>query len=203
MREWFSSGFFQRDLQVKRVNESSWGYISGRDEFKGVAGRAAHTAPGVDYNAYYQSYYTPAPYNPAHAQGGNAPVIDQRQLEKEIADEERRLEEQRAEEYEEKRNRPVKGTSARGSYAQKAFFAALNGRYAEQPVEKEPYLRGRNIPTDRDGRMMAHYFDVEAYQEEMRRVSAKPKTKPKLSKKKKEYYRKKKEQKRVKRIMEI
>jgi hypothetical protein len=201
MREWWTNGFFARDLQVKRVNDEQWGYISGRDEFKGARVKTSAFPTSSAYGYYPQQSYVPQPYvpQPQEFDPNGFHGVDQRDVERDTDDNE--IEEDDDDEF--RINKPSKGAAARGSYAQKAFFAALNGKYAEKPLEKEPFLRGRNIPTDRDGRMMAHYFDVEAYQDEMRRAPRKAKGPKKVSKKMAQSYKKKKEQKRVKRIMMI
>jgi hypothetical protein len=59
----------------------------------------------------------------------------------------------------------------------------------------------------REGRLMSHYFDVEAYQEMMRRVSqeksSNPQPRPKVKRKMIEYFKKRKEEKKRKRILNM
>lgn len=69
---------------------------------------------------------------------------------------------------------------------------------AETPDET---FRGRQVPTDREGRMMAHYFDFEAYQQQMRDANENPLKKPKITKKMIKSYKKKKIDKQRRRIL--
>jgi hypothetical protein len=84
-------------------------------------------------------------------------------------------------------------------YSQRAFFNVANGRFTGETPEQ--HWRSKNVPTDREGRMMAHYFDFEAYQNQMREATAHPTKRPKVTKKMIKSYKKKKIDKQRNRIL--
>jgi len=89
-----------------------------------------------------------------------------------------------------------------GSYSQVAYFNSTNGKFAAETPEQ--HWKGKNVPTDRDGRMMSHYFDFEGYQEQMRAAAeAGPTKKPKITKKMIKAYKKRKIDKKRDRILMI
>jgi hypothetical protein len=112
-----------------------------------------------------------------------------------------------------------------GTYTQVAYFNVLTGRFDAKFGASHWDLK--NLPTDRydilnnfvlsiwdpkskgnlEGRLMSHYFDVEAYQEMMRRVSqeknSNPPPRPKVKRKLVEYFKKRKEEKKRKRILNM
>jgi len=51
-------------------------------------------------------------------------------------------------------------------------------------MDSHNYWKRKGIPEDKEGRMMAHYFDVEQYQEQMRNLKQNPPKKRKVTKKK-------------------
>lgn len=125
---------------------------------------------------------------------------------KTAAEEAAEAEEAGEDEFEDTRELPPESasqpvTTIDNTYAQKAFFNSASGRYtAETP---EDHFRTRRIPTDREGRMMAHYFDVEAYQDQMRQAAANPTKRPKVTKQMIKTYKKKKVDKQRRRILMI
>lgn len=70
---------------------------------------------------------------------------------------------------------------------------------AETP---EQYWAKQNVPADKEGRMMSYFFDVEAYQDQMREAQAKPHVKPKISKNMVKSFKKKKMERQARRILE-
>lgn len=63
------------------------------------------------------------------------------------------------------------------------------------------YWQSKGLPSDKDGRMLSHYLDVDEYQEKMRQSAAEPKTKKRTTKKMVKAFKKKKEDQRRKRIL--
>jgi hypothetical protein len=51
-------------------------------------------------------------------------------------------------------------------YTQVAYFNRLNGRFGG--TSGGTYWDKKSLPTDREGRLLAHYMDIDAYQEAMR-----------------------------------
>jgi len=70
-----------------------------------------------------------------------------------------------------------------------------NVQVMQQKAQKDShnYWKRKGIPEDKEGRMMAHYFDVEQYQDQMRNFKQNPPKKRKVSKKMIQFYKKKKE----------
>jgi len=64
-------------------------------------------------------------------------------------------------------------------FSQTAFFHTVNGKFAPS----DSYWTAKGVPSDRDGRMLSHYLDVEAYQEQMRLAQLNPQKRPKVTKK--------------------
>jgi hypothetical protein len=85
-----------------------------------------------------------------------------------------------------------------GGYSQTGAF--MGGKY--QP-EKDSYWKKKGLPEDKDGRMMSHYFNMDAYQEQMRNAKQQPPKKRIVTKKMKQYYKKKKEERKKRRIQMI
>eukprot|EP01125_Pyxidicula_operculata_P009048 TRINITY_DN298_c0_g1_i1.p1 TRINITY_DN298_c0_g1~~TRINITY_DN298_c0_g1_i1.p1 ORF type:complete len:160 (-),score=39.03 TRINITY_DN298_c0_g1_i1:254-733(-) len=82
-------------------------------------------------------------------------------------------------------------------YTQSAFFTNIHGRFA--PTDQESHWKKRGLPTDKDGRMLSHYMDIEAYQEMMR--NREPLKKKKVTKSMLKHYQKKKEDKKRRRFL--
>jgi len=80
-----------------------------------------------------------------------------------------------------------------------AFFNTSTGRF--QPVSS--YYAAKGVPEDKAGRMLAHYLDVDAYQDQMReaRSNPEPEGKIKVTKKMIEQFKKKKIDKQRRRIL--
>jgi len=95
---------------------------------------------------------------------------------------------------------PASNVPDDGSYAQNALFN-LNGKFAT--TDANTHWRKKGLPEDKEGRMMAHYFDVESYQEQMRNLKQNPPKKRKVTKKMIQFYKKKKEDKKKRRILMI
>jgi len=95
-------------------------------------------------------------------------------------------------------------------YEQKGFFNVKTGRF-QSSGEYTNHWQKKGLPTDRDGRMMAHYFDLDAYQEQMRELKRQklenPVSLPLGTKKPSKkaiiaYYKKKKEERKRKKILQ-
>jgi len=78
-------------------------------------------------------------------------------------------------------------------YAVKGTFNSLTGKF--QKEEGGTYFEQKGIPGDRDARMMAHYFDMNQYQQHMNAVAAEKKKK-KPVKGTKKFWKERKEKKR-------
>jgi hypothetical protein len=90
-------------------------------------------------------------------------------------------------------------TEKTDGYAQSAFFTD-NGKF----MPTNSYYASRGIPEDRAGRMLAHYLDMDAYQEKMRQSKAIEVTqRPKVTKKMVEAFKKKKVDKQRRRILQM
>jgi len=89
------------------------------------------------------------------------------------------------------------------SAVQSAKFSLVTGKFAS--ASDEDWWEQRGLPSDRAGRQMAAYFDVDAYQEQMRESKrqkiAEGKSQPKLTKKMLDHFKKKKEDKKRKRLL--
>jgi len=87
----------------------------------------------------------------------------------------------------------------KGTYSQTAFFNTQTGKF----TPTSSYYASRGIPEDRAGRMLAHYLDVDDYQERMRASKANPDmiVRPKVTKKMISAYKKKKKDKQTRRIL--
>jgi len=66
-------------------------------------------------------------------------------------------------------------------YAVQGGFNPLSGKFQAQ--DAGAYFTSKGIPSDRDQRMMAHYFDFETYQQQMNANKDKKNKAPKMSKK--------------------
>jgi len=77
-------------------------------------------------------------------------------------------------------------------YSVKGSFNALSGKY--QSDEATPFLTVKGIAPDREGRMMAYYFDHNQYQQQMQNSQAGKKKKPVKGTKK--FWKERKEKKR-------
>jgi hypothetical protein len=91
-------------------------------------------------------------------------------------------------------------TEKTDGYAQAAFFTD-NGKF----MPTNSYYASRGIPEDRAGRMLAHYLDVDAYQDKMRAAKAHTDgvQRPKVTKKMVEAFKKKKVDKQRRRILQM
>jgi len=167
MRDWFVDGFFTRDLKVRRVYEEEFSRIGDRDEFKGLKQKP------IRHMSYFNDYYADPNWNyfnqpPSAPSSSNSTTP----------------------------NPPVNNAPEKeeGSYSQKAMFN-LGGKFAQgqgQGGGNMSYWKMKGLPEDREGRMMANYFDVEQYQEQMRNMKQNPPKKRKVTKKMIQYYKKKK-----------
>ena len=52
-------------------------------------------------------------------------------------------------------------------YAVTGGFSSTTGRFTPQDMAGDNYWKSKGIPNDRAGRLMNHFFDVDAYQEQM------------------------------------
>lgn len=89
-------------------------------------------------------------------------------------------------------------TNPTSAYASSAFFNTRTNRFQAQTSEE--HWASQGLPLDREGRQMAAFFDVEAYQESQRAISKNKKKPPKQSAK---YWRKVKEEKKRRKLMEF
>eukprot|EP01124_Arcella_intermedia_P015755 TRINITY_DN2232_c0_g1_i1.p1 TRINITY_DN2232_c0_g1~~TRINITY_DN2232_c0_g1_i1.p1 ORF type:complete len:188 (-),score=47.85 TRINITY_DN2232_c0_g1_i1:50-613(-) len=182
MKEWFVAGFFNNEILVKRISDTVFQRISDREEFKHLE-RKPHAqtyAPTATFDqiqnfeqeSSQNPYYQDFLYDPSYDNQPPPPPKPQQQA-------------------------PVPPpVSDTGSYSQAAYFTKLNGRFS---VDQMTHWRTKGLPMDKDGRMMSHYFDVDAYQEQMR--NAPPPKKKKVTKSMIKYFQKRKEDKKRRRVL--
>ena len=85
-------------------------------------------------------------------------------------------------------------------YTSRANFNKMKGRFQTQTSEE--HWTASNLPTDREGRQIAAFFDFEDYQNKQRELKEKQKNKPpKQPKNAAKYWKKKKEEKKRKRLI--
>jgi hypothetical protein len=85
------------------------------------------------------------------------------------------------------------------------FFPLFISIQFFSPLAVASHYASKGLPDDRAGRMLSHYLDVEAYQEQRRSALANPQAapKPKLTKKQIEAFKQKKIDKQRRRILEM
>jgi hypothetical protein len=60
-----------------------------------------------------------------------------------------------------------------GAYTAQASFGLTTGRFAQPGVtSRDQYFTDKGIPTNRDERMMAHYFDESNWQDKRNAIEA-------------------------------
>eukprot|EP01128_Nolandella_sp_AFSM9_P008169 TRINITY_DN4729_c0_g1_i1.p1 TRINITY_DN4729_c0_g1~~TRINITY_DN4729_c0_g1_i1.p1 ORF type:complete len:301 (+),score=44.12 TRINITY_DN4729_c0_g1_i1:105-905(+) len=97
---------------------------------------------------------------------------------------------------------PVSRPPRDGSYVQSAAFSTLGGRFKAQTPQE--HWSSKGLADDKAGRMMAHYFDVDSYQQEMQekaRAEALESGKRKLTKSQLKFFKKRKELKRARNML--
>jgi len=94
---------------------------------------------------------------------------------------------------------PPKPKPVVSEYKQKTYINVLNGRTQANPTDA--YWAAKGIPNDPSGRMLAHYLDIDEYQEKMRLAKMNPTAKKKTTKKMIKAFKKKKEDKKRRRIL--
>lgn len=179
MKEWFIAGFFFENTMVKRINDVDYQPISSCEEFMHCELSSNVVSTDI-YNQQTMSSKT-------SQQAG----YDQQ------------------ESYQKPYNSIYTDPSLyqppdieqidKEPFTQTAFFNTHSGRFT--PVSS--YYAAKGIPEDREGRMLSHYLDIEAYQEQMRAAKANPDTnaRPKVSKKMIAAFKKKKVDKQRRRIL--
>jgi len=85
------------------------------------------------------------------------------------------------------------------NYSQKASFTTLGGRFSS--ADHSSYWDRKGIPSDKAGRMLSHYLDIDAYQEQMRMASEQPQKRKKIGKNTIKLFKKRKEEKKRKRAL--
>jgi len=68
-----------------------------------------------------------------------------------------------------------------------------------QAGDQASHWKKKGLPTDKDGRMLSHYLDVDAYQEQMR--NSEPPKKKKITKNMIKFYKKRKEDRKRRRAL--
>jgi len=178
MKEWFIAGFFNNDLLVKRVSDTSFTRIAEREEFTKLE-RKPHLASyaAVSLPSYEQRVETENTPNPFYQ---DFPSYYDASFEPEQTPE-----------------MPIGADDDPSSYTQAAFFTTLGGRFSGG--DQTSHWKKKGLPTDKDGRMLSHYLDVEAYQEQMR--NAEPPKKKKITKNMIKFYKKRKEDRKRRRAL--
>eukprot|EP01120_Amphizonella_sp_Union-15-10_P000721 TRINITY_DN10751_c0_g1_i1.p1 TRINITY_DN10751_c0_g1~~TRINITY_DN10751_c0_g1_i1.p1 ORF type:complete len:279 (-),score=71.00 TRINITY_DN10751_c0_g1_i1:84-920(-) len=184
MKEWWIGGFFDPNLLVKRVQENDYLKISERSEFRQLdRSGSVHSMYHYDYYGVPESIYNPTSDNPTDNVDLGFPPDSFGDL------------------------TPTEYVDEFG-YEQKGFFNTKTGRF-QSSGDYSNHWEKKGLPSDRDGRMMAHYFDLDAYQEQMREakrrkleepepiVGKKPSKKAIIA-----YYKKKKEERKRKKLLQ-
>jgi len=174
MKEWFVAGFFNSELLVKRVSDPQFQKISEREEFKQLERKPSVQtyAPTNTFESHVEAESAQNPYYqdfPAFYD----PSYDQEPMP------------------------PDAQSDDPSNYVQSAFFTTLKGRFSAG--DQASHWKKKGLPTDKDGRMLSHYFDVEAYQEQMRNCG--PPKKKKVTKNMIKYYKKRKEDRKRRRAL--
>eukprot|EP01126_Amoeba_proteus_P025989 TRINITY_DN257_c0_g1_i3.p2 TRINITY_DN257_c0_g1~~TRINITY_DN257_c0_g1_i3.p2 ORF type:complete len:148 (+),score=38.28 TRINITY_DN257_c0_g1_i3:846-1289(+) len=86
-----------------------------------------------------------------------------------------------------------------GQYSQVGYLNSYSGKVQASPADA--YWMSKGLPTDKDGRMLAHYLDVDAYQEQMRLASQDLPKRKKVTKKMIKHFKAKKEDKKRRRFL--
>eukprot|EP01126_Amoeba_proteus_P025981 TRINITY_DN257_c0_g1_i1.p2 TRINITY_DN257_c0_g1~~TRINITY_DN257_c0_g1_i1.p2 ORF type:complete len:149 (+),score=34.25 TRINITY_DN257_c0_g1_i1:962-1408(+) len=86
-----------------------------------------------------------------------------------------------------------------GQYSQVGYLNSLSGKV--QASTADAYWISKSLPTDKDGRMLAHYLDVDAYQEQMRLAAQDIPKRKKMTKKMIKQFKAKKEDKKRRRFL--
>ena len=84
------------------------------------------------------------------------------------------------------------------NYASSAYFNKRTNKF--QTMTSEQHWASKGVPTDREGRQMSAFFDVDAYEERQREIMKKP---PKQKKQSAKYWKQKKEEKKRRKMMEF
>jgi len=163
MKEWYVAGFFNNELMVKRVSDPTFQKISDRDEFKQLE-RKPSIQIYAPTNTFEQVQEQENAQNPYYQ---DFPAFYDPSYEQEPQE--------------------TQNDDDPSNYVQAAFFTTLKGRFSAG--DQATHWKKKGLPTDKDGRMLSHYFDVEAYQEQMR--NCEPPQKKKVTKNMIKYYKKK------------
>jgi len=174
MKEWFVAGFFNSELLVKRVSDPNFQKISEREEFKQLERKPSIQtyAPTNTFESHIEPESSQNPYYQ------DFPAFYDPSYEPDPASQDTQNED------------PT-------NYVQAAFFTTLKGRFSAG--DQASHWKKKGLPTDKDGRMLSHYFDVEAYQEQMRNCG--PPKKKKVTKNMIKYYKKRKEDRKRRRAL--
>jgi len=184
MKEWYVAGFFTDDMLVSRVNMSEWKLVVECEEFKHLEKKPIRehayvlTSEEPVAMAYYPGFSGQNPYYSF----GTAPSVEQTQPEKK----------------KKKKDRDPEKEKRRELAIQTAFLNLQSGRVQSNSLD---YWTAKGLPTDRDGRMLAHYLDIDSYQDQMRLAKQNPVAKHKTTKKMVKAFKKKKEDKKRRRAL--
>jgi len=177
MKEWYVAGFFNNELLVKRVADPNFQKISDREEFKQLERKpSAQTYAPLTTFEQQQTLEQETAQNPYYQ---DFPAVYDPSFEQEASAQD------------------IPNDADPSNYVQAAFFTTLKGRFSAG--DQATHWKKKGLPTDKDGRMLSHYFDVEAYQEQMRNCD--PPKKKKVTKNMIKYYKKRKEDRKRRRAL--
>jgi len=177
MKEWYVAGFFNNELLVKRVADPNFQKISDREEFKQLERKpSAQTYASTTTFEQQQTLEQETAQNPYYQ---DFPAVYDPSFEQEASAQD------------------IPNDADPSNYVQAAFFTTLKGRFSAG--DQATHWKKKGLPTDKDGRMLSHYFDVEAYQEQMRNCD--PPKKKKVTKNMIKYYKKRKEDRKRRRAL--
>jgi len=194
MQQWYTAGFIMDSLQLRRVHETEYKSlgkfypelkkppkplpVSQQQSFAPTPSPVQYYPyPSVPVSIYSgYNYLAPTPSVSGYPYGANPAMTQQSQQPADIS----------------------------GDYAQKVMFTSIGGRFKAQ--DSTAHWQTKGLATDKEGRQMSAFFDVEAYQEQMRekKERGEDKKKPvKLSRKQIDDLKEKKRQRKLKKILDI
>jgi len=181
MQSWYQTGFIIDSLLVRRVDQTDYTPLAQHSILKQPPKPLKHNVtPHVVPSSAYSQYYNAAAYQMNPSAGFEEFLSGQTP----------------GDQYHGSSEPDVPG-----SYSQKVFFTQLGGRFKAQ--DPNAYWESKGLATDKAGRQMSSFFDVDKYQDEMNIKKAEEKKKPvKLTRKQIEDFKQKKIQKRVKKLLE-
>eukprot|EP01126_Amoeba_proteus_P057740 TRINITY_DN7374_c0_g1_i3.p1 TRINITY_DN7374_c0_g1~~TRINITY_DN7374_c0_g1_i3.p1 ORF type:complete len:178 (-),score=35.11 TRINITY_DN7374_c0_g1_i3:54-563(-) len=167
-------------MLVSRVNATEWKTVQECEEFKHLEQRPFIEQAFVMYNSNSDQPNATSQPHPYYQNFDISPIDDDEEESPVIR----------------KSSRP---SGVGGQYSQVGYLNSLSGKV--QASTADAYWISKGLPTDKDGRMLAHYLDVDAYQEQMRLAAQDIPKRKKVTKKMIKHFKAKKEDKKRRRFL--